>query len=108
MCTQGIGSAIGPVLRIDSNTATEARGRYARICVQIDLNKPLVRQILLEGQIQDIQYERINSLCFSCGRVGHRRENCLYTVKVVTSEQKADEVDMSVGEGEFENREHVP
>ena len=67
-----IGSAIGSVLRIDSNTAAEARGRYARICVQIDLNKPLVRQILLEGQIQDIQYEGINSLCFSCGQVGHR------------------------------------
>nr|XP_023901446.1 uncharacterized protein LOC112013276 [Quercus suber]POF20505.1 hypothetical protein CFP56_63171 [Quercus suber] len=44
-----IGNAIGPVLRIDSNTAAGARGRYARICVQIDLNKPLVRQILLEG-----------------------------------------------------------
>ena len=27
-------------------------------------------------------------------------------MKVVTSEQKADEVDMSVGEGEYETREH--
>nr|POE84935.1 uncharacterized protein CFP56_64328 [Quercus suber] len=100
-----IGNAIGPVLWIDSNTAAGARGRYARICVQIDLNKPLVRQILLKGQIQDIQYEGINSLCFSCGRVGHRRESCPYTVKVVTSETKADEVDMSVGEKELETRE---
>ena len=60
-----IGNAIGPVLQIDSSTTVKARGRYAKICVQIDLNKPLVQQILLKGQIQDIQYEGINSLYFS-------------------------------------------
>ncbi|KAK9996644.1 hypothetical protein SO802_021330 [Lithocarpus litseifolius] len=30
-----IGRSIGNVLRIDTHTATEARGRYARICIQI-------------------------------------------------------------------------
>lgn len=29
-----IGSAIGPMLRIDSNTAIEARGRFVRICLR--------------------------------------------------------------------------
>ncbi|XP_050280478.1 uncharacterized protein LOC126721484 [Quercus robur] len=67
-----VGNTIGPVLRIDSNTATEVQGQYARICVQVDLNKPLVRKILLEGWVQEIQYEGINTLCFSCGRVGHQ------------------------------------
>ena len=28
-----IGSAIGPVLWVDSNTASKARGRFARICI---------------------------------------------------------------------------
>lgn len=46
-----IGNAIGPVLQIDSKTASKAKGHYARICVQVDLNKPLSRQILLEGLI---------------------------------------------------------
>ena len=31
--------------------------------------------------------------------MGHREESCPYKVKVVTSEQKVDEVEMSVGEG---------
>nr|XP_023908557.1 uncharacterized protein LOC112020226 [Quercus suber] len=31
---QDIGRAIGPVLRIDANTAAGTRGRYARLCVQ--------------------------------------------------------------------------
>ena len=60
-----IGKVIGPVLRIDANTASETRGKYARICIQADINKPLVRRILLEGVIQEFQHEGINYLCFS-------------------------------------------
>ena len=33
-----IGSAIGPVLRIDSYTASGLRASYACLCVQIDLS----------------------------------------------------------------------
>lgn len=78
---QEIGVAIGPVLRIGATTATGVRGRFARICVQIDLSKPLARKILLEGVIQEVQYEGINALCFSCACVGHRKEWCSYLVK---------------------------
>lgn len=105
-----IGNAIGPVLRIDSNTASEARGRFAKICVQIDLDKPLVNQILLEGFVQDIQYEGVHSLCFSCGRVGHRREGCPHTIKVQNLEPQGEEVTMNrenggTGDGERNSQE---
>ena len=40
-----IGSAIGPVLCIDSYTASRSRGSYARLCVQVDLEKPLVNMV---------------------------------------------------------------
>ena len=76
-----IGQAIGTVLRIDTHTATEARGRYARLCVQIDINKPLIYTVLIGKFQQSVVYEGIGKLCFSCGRVGHRRENCCYTIK---------------------------
>ena len=33
-----IGTAIGPVLRVDSSTTSEARGRFARVCVQVNLD----------------------------------------------------------------------
>ena len=47
-----IGSAIGPVLRIDSYMATGSRGSYARLCIQIDLNKPLINSIRLGRLVQ--------------------------------------------------------
>ena len=37
----------GKVLRIDAHTAMEARGKYARLCIQIDINKPLTDTILI-------------------------------------------------------------
>ena len=80
-----ISSAVGLLLRVDLHTATEAKGRYAQIYVQVDLNKPLIRSILLEGMIQEIQYEGINTLCFSCSRIGHRKEGCPYSVKANAS-----------------------
>ena len=93
-----IGKVIGPVLRIDANTASKTRGRYARICIQVDINKPLVRRILLEGVIQEFQNEGINYLCFSCGRIGHRLENCSYTVQATIPMHRPEE-ESAKGEG---------
>ena len=56
-----IGNAIGPVLRIDATTASGTRGRYARICVQVDLAKPLVRRVFIGRFGQEVLYEGISS-----------------------------------------------
>ena len=77
-----IGSAIGLVLRIDSYTATGSRGSYARLCIQIDLDKPLIKSIRIGRLVQQVKYEGISSLCFCCGRLGHKQENCCYQIKV--------------------------
>ena len=76
-----IGESIGKVLRIDTHTAMEARGRYARLCIQVDLNKPLIDTILIGRFEQPVSYEGLHKLCFSCGRIGHKVETCQYTIK---------------------------
>ena len=59
-----IGSAIGPGLRIDSYIASGSRGSYARMCIQIDLSKPLINTVRVGRLRQKVMYEGISSLCF--------------------------------------------
>lgn len=40
-----IGNSVGKVLRINTHTAAKARDRFARLCVQVDIDKPLVTNI---------------------------------------------------------------
>ena len=59
-----IGEDVGKVLRIDTHTTIEARGKYTRLYIQIDINKPLVNTILIDRFEQAVVYEGIQKLCF--------------------------------------------
>ncbi|RYR65534.1 hypothetical protein Ahy_A03g011470 [Arachis hypogaea] len=71
-----IGNIIGRTLKIDSNTAEVSRGKFARLCVEVALIKPLVAQYQINGVNHSIEYEGLHQVCFSCGRVGHEKESC--------------------------------
>nr|POE67923.1 uncharacterized protein CFP56_72954 [Quercus suber]POE96988.1 uncharacterized protein CFP56_62297 [Quercus suber] len=75
-----IGKAIRNVLRVDTHTTSEARGRFARLCIQVDVTKLLVTIIKIGKLEQLVCYEGIQKLCFDCGRVGHKLENCPYSI----------------------------
>ena len=81
-----IGSVIGPILRVDSYTALETRGGYARLCVHLDLEKPLISSIRVGRLVQRVLYEGISSLCFCCGKLGHKQDNCGMRVRKPSGE----------------------
>ncbi|KAL0012016.1 hypothetical protein SO802_007124 [Lithocarpus litseifolius] len=69
-----IRSTIGLVLRIGSHSINGERGRFARLCIQINIDKPLIKCVKIGKMAQTVQYEGLNSLCFACGRIGHKKE----------------------------------
>lgn len=73
---QKLGQLVGTVIKIDSNTASSTRGRFARIAVSITIDKPLVSQFELEGKVQKVEYEGLPVICFTCGRYGHNSNGC--------------------------------
>lgn len=57
-----IGRAIGLFLKVDTYTVMEARGRFARLCVQVNLDETIVKTIRVGGIRQMVQHEGIQSL----------------------------------------------
>ncbi|OMO81373.1 hypothetical protein COLO4_23636 [Corchorus olitorius] len=76
MILKRIGNQIGRLLRFDANPASASRGKYARLCVEVDLDTPLLHSVKIGKDKQPILYETISDLCFSCGCIGHNKTNC--------------------------------
>ncbi|KAK9999306.1 hypothetical protein SO802_018909 [Lithocarpus litseifolius] len=77
--------------------------------LEVDLDTPLLRSILIARFRQDILYEGIGSLCFSCGRVGHRKTHCPYTVKeMVVEMENVDVSDRGGKDVKEEERKKAP
>ncbi|OMP07545.1 hypothetical protein COLO4_07245 [Corchorus olitorius] len=82
-----IGQAMGTLLRVDNRTLMGERGRYARLCVQINMDKPLATDFMIEGKKQSLVYEGIGTLCFHCGRLGHNADSRPDKVGITATER---------------------
>lgn len=67
---------LGKPLKLDRTTVARERGRFARVAVEVDLDKPLVTEIWVGNEIQYVEYEGLHVVCFGCGTVGHREQSC--------------------------------
>lgn len=47
-----VGNKLGTTIKIDKNTLEAKRGCYARICVEISLDKPLIPHVRIGGRLQ--------------------------------------------------------
>lgn len=54
---------IGTLVKINNKIALATRGKFTRVCIEIDLNRPLIGRILLKWQIA--KYEGLHTVYFS-------------------------------------------
>ncbi|KAK0585714.1 hypothetical protein LWI29_032918 [Acer saccharum] len=73
---RNIGGMLGNTIKVDPITESQARGRFARICVEIDITKPLQSSLNVEDRVVMVEYESLGLLCFKCGKVGHYKDTC--------------------------------
>ncbi|KAG8491112.1 hypothetical protein CXB51_014284 [Gossypium anomalum] len=89
-----IGELVAKVVKIDMNTDSRMRGRgvtrFARKVVYVNLEKPLVAQILINGRPQKVEYESLSTICFHCGRYGHVENICNFKSPDSTVEVNID------------------
>ncbi|KAL4291711.1 hypothetical protein GQ457_14G003420 [Hibiscus cannabinus] len=92
-----IAATIGKVVKVDYNTTEGKRGRFARLALIVDLSKPLVSGIVIDGRCQDIGYEGLPTICFKCVKYGHAEEVCGATepapgTDTITDKRKPDDL----------------
>ncbi|KAG8479043.1 hypothetical protein CXB51_029683 [Gossypium anomalum] len=73
---EAIRGLIGKVVKLDLQTDTRTKGRFARLAVFINLDMPLVSQVLVDGAVQRVEYKALPTICFNCGKYGHVNDLC--------------------------------
>ncbi|XP_058768963.1 uncharacterized protein LOC131642759 [Vicia villosa] len=71
-----IGNRIRRAIKVDKNTIKQERGKYARVCVAVNLTKPLLAMLNISGRNYKVEYECFHLLFLCCGRYGHYKEGC--------------------------------
>ncbi|KAK2378394.1 zinc ion binding / nucleic acid binding protein [Trifolium repens] len=78
---KSVGDRVGRTVKVDKNTLTQERGKYARLCVEVDLTKPLLAMFTIKERKYNVEYEGLHLLCTTCGKFGHYKEGCPDKVK---------------------------
>ncbi|CAN1824550.1 hypothetical protein LINPERHAP1_LOCUS30814 [Linum perenne] len=71
-----IGNYIRKTVKIDLATSERARARCARVCVEIDVSKPLLGKYMIDDRTFYVEYESLNNICATCGFYGHKADVC--------------------------------
>ncbi|GAU39341.1 hypothetical protein TSUD_60920 [Trifolium subterraneum] len=71
-----IASMVGNTIKVDLHTLKVARGQFARMCVEVDLTKPVVGRVGINGEWYHVQYEGLHIICTQCGCYGHLKKDC--------------------------------
>lgn len=59
-----------------STTLATTRGKFARVCIELDLKKSLKVGYRMRGRDWRLQYEGLHNMCFTCGKYGHSEIKC--------------------------------
>ncbi|KAJ4837446.1 hypothetical protein Tsubulata_023175 [Turnera subulata] len=70
-----VGNRIGKFLRIENATLLASRCNFARICVEVDLTKPLKSKIKIRRRVRRLVYEGLH-IYFECGKFGNMKDRC--------------------------------
>ena len=88
----GIAKGLGKPVKVDLTTLNFERARFARICVEVNLRKPLKGSIVINGDRYFVSYEGLSQICYSCGMFGHLVHKCPNVIQERTAIDRTSKV----------------
>lgn len=85
----GIAKGLGNPIKVDNTTLNFERGRFARVCVEVNLRRPLKGSVVVNGERYFVSYEGLTNICSNCGLYGHLVHSC--PKGVLASQKEAQE-----------------
>ncbi|VFQ98624.1 unnamed protein product [Cuscuta campestris] len=91
-----IASMLGTPLKVDQATLNFTRPKCARVCVEVDVSKPLHQRIHIKHVDEDlffqVQYEDPPVFCNFCRKLGHNLHSCKLAKPMVREPLKDQEI----------------
>ena len=72
-----LASMVGTPVKVDMQTLRVARGKFAIMCVEIDLTLPVVVRVGINDEWYQVQYQGLHIICTQCGCYGHVLKYCV-------------------------------
>ncbi|MBA0561270.1 hypothetical protein Golob_018115 [Gossypium lobatum] len=85
---------------MDFNIDSRSRGRFTRMVIYVNLDKPLVLQVLVNGVLQKVEYEALPTICFSYRKYCHTKE--VYPSKEQSSTKMKERMESALDKAEEE------
>lgn len=80
---------IGKLCKVDPNSEELSKGLFARVCLEVDISKPLKMKIQYSPCGWDygclVDYENITTFCYGCGSQNHKFDACSFNSKSMAS-----------------------
>ncbi|KAI0519683.1 hypothetical protein KFK09_007138 [Dendrobium nobile] len=102
-----ISSRIGVPMFIDGNSLRWGKWEFARVCIRLNLENSLPNGVWIDGIARRffhlVEYEKIDLLCFHCGKVGPDKKVCTEVKKVDKAEKMSNKQDLVINIPENKN-----
>ena len=87
-----VASLVGKPMKIDLNIPKVAQEKFARVCIEINLNQLVVGKVYLDDRWYCLEYEDLHIICASCGFYGHHSKDCSVRVIMESNNNTAAQV----------------
>ena len=76
-----ISSKLGKFMEVDMRSWQSDQAKFMRVRVELEIDKPLRRGAYIVSSEEEqlwlmFKYERLPTVCFICGKLGHDKKHC--------------------------------